>query len=299
MKQQPQKWDGRGRGSTVGNWFFTVLIRAGGVYPAYALLIFVACVYTLLDRELRRIIRDFRATLGLPQSLWHVYRHIYSFGMNLIDSFAFLTMKKPPFTYRCIGEEHICEALQKGQGLILLSAHIGNWEIAGNRLFDRIDTRINLVMLDNERESIKRVFRKATDKRRITIIAVSEDGFDMMIKVRNALASNEIVCFLGDRVRGAEESRELPFFGREARFPVGPFVVAALTGAPIIAVCTLKNGFRRYVHKAYASITFDGMTSKNRNEKIEEGMRTYVSVLEDIVEHNPCQWYNYYLFWDE
>jgi predicted LPLAT superfamily acyltransferase len=297
--ERSAKWDGRAKGSTLGNWIFMRIISLAGPFAAYPLLVMVAAWYGLTNKKLAATIRDFRTTLGLPCRFSDIWRHVFSFGTNLIDGISFLVASKPSFRLSCIGEEQIPQLLSRGQGLILLSAHVGSWEIAGNLLNDRIQTPINPVMLDNEKEAIKKVFNKATARRRMNVIPLNGDGFDLMLRVREALKRNEIVCFLGDRVRGGEASAVVDFCGRPARFPLGPFAVAAITGAPVLVTFTVKQGLRRYVFKAWGTFTIEGVTRANRQEKILEGLRAYVKILEQVVAAHPHQWYNFYPFWEE
>jgi predicted LPLAT superfamily acyltransferase len=299
-KNSPPKrrWDGRSQGPWLGNLIFMKLIAWGGLAPAYLLLKFVAYWYSRRDDKTMRVIASFYRQIGMIPLPDRIYRHVVAFGESLIDGYAFLYRRELPFTYLYEGEEHIQAALQQGNGLILLTAHIGNWEIAGNLLFDRLRTRVNFIMLDEEREPMRQIFSAAIDNRRIKIIPVSDDPLAMMVKVRKVLADNEILCIPGDRISGTEESRLLPFFGKNARFPAGPFVFGAITGAPIIAVFCVKQRRRRFLLKVYGSISFEGVKRETRNLVVDNAMREYVRILENIVRDYPDQWFNLYDFWE-
>ena len=296
-KLKKVKWDGKGKGSALGNLIFVKLIQLFGPFAAYILLIFVAFYYTLFDRASIKAIRKFRKKLGLrPDNIFAIHRHFYSFGVSLIDKISFSIMKKPPFKFTYINAEYIFKALKEGKGAILLSAHIGNWEVAGNLLDDYFRTPINVIMLDNERESIKKVYKTSEEKRRFKIIPVTQDGLDMMIPVKSALANNEIVCFHGDRVLG-ETGILLPFLQGIAPFPSGPFYIGALTGAPLIPVTTIKDSLTHYTFQAYSPITFKDLTRKNRESRINEGMQSYITILENIIKKHPYQWFNFFDIW--
>jgi predicted LPLAT superfamily acyltransferase len=290
-------WDGQSKGSALGNRIFVRLIESFGPLPAYALLLLVAFRYALFDPATRRAIRSFRSHLGLPTRFYHLYRHVYSFGVNLIDGIAFLKGNSRPFKFTCIGEQVLVDYLSRGKGLILLSAHIGNWEVAANLLRANRDLTINLAMRDNERESIRRVLEQATQNRRVNVIPISDDSLDTMIRVRSALRRNEVVCFLGDRMSGGEASIEVPFLGEGARFPTGPFAVAAITGAPIVTVLTIKSSLRHFRHRAYGSTHFGSERGGTRGQCIEAAMKEFVSTLESVVREHPYQWFNFYDFW--
>ncbi len=291
------RWSGRSKGSALGNWIFVQIIRRFGPLPAYALSALVSFRYALLDRQTGRALRAFRSHLGLNTRFAHIYRHVFSFGVNLIDSLAFLTGTSRFLRFSRIGEDRIWELLEGGKGLILLSAHVGNWEVAANLLPHDRELTVNVVMRDNERESIRRVLKPATEKRRVNVIAVSDDALDTMLRLQAALRRNEVVCFLGDRVMGHEESREMVFLGEKARFPTGPFLIGAITGAPIVTVLTVKKGLRDYVHRAYMSASLEGARGGERSARVDEAMRQFVSTLEQTVREHPYQWFNFYDFW--
>jgi predicted LPLAT superfamily acyltransferase len=119
-----------------------------------------------------------------------------------------------------------------------------------------------------------------------------------MVEVRKVLANNEILCIPGDRVTGGEPSRLLPFFGKNARFPSGPFMFGSITGAPIIAVFCVKQRPRHYLLKVYGSISFDGVRRDMRNQAVDKAMKEYVAILENIARKYPCQWFNLYDYWE-
>jgi predicted LPLAT superfamily acyltransferase len=292
----PEKWDGTSKGSAAGHWIFFKLISLFGLWPAYMLLVFVALHYTLTDMAACRAIGVFRKHLGLKTSFIDVYRHFFSFGMNLIDRYAFLIGKQSLFSFTPIREDLIVSALAEKKGSILLGAHIGNWELAGNLLSDRIKADIYYVMVDSEKEDVRSVSKQALDQRRIRPIPVGKDGLELMLSVRNALKNNGLVCMHGDRIfgtRGAAHS----FLGEDVTFPVGPFAIAAATGAPIIPIVVTKSGISKYTFKAFAPMRFEGVTAENRDKYIFTAMERYVGILEQLAKEYPLQWYNFYDFW--
>jgi predicted LPLAT superfamily acyltransferase len=289
-------WDGKGTGSAAGNKSFLWIIRHLGIVPAYLLLLPVCLSYALTDEKTKTALSAFRQKLGLESPLLPLYRHILSFGMSLVDRMAFLLRSKSPFTYDCINEEYITGTIAQGKGAILLGAHVGNWEVAGNLLVDRIQTPVHAIMLDAEREELQAVYRPAMDQRRIHIIPMSANGLDTVVQAMACIRKNEILALLGDRVLD-QQSERIPFLGSPAAFPKGPFVLAALTGAPIIPVFALKKGLFHYRFVGYEPIVVKPDSEQDRDRAILQAMKTYVSILEKVTRENPFQWFNFYKFW--
>jgi predicted LPLAT superfamily acyltransferase len=294
------KWDGKGKGSRLGNLIAMKIILFFGPLPAYGVVVMAALRYTLFDRVGIKALRKFRKAIGLKSTnIFHLHRHFCSFGFSLVDKFAFLTSRKPRFRYTCINEDAIAKILdEKGKGAILVSAHIGSWEIAGKLFTNRNKTRIHAIILDNEHEKLKEVYRKALDNREFSLIRVSPDSLDLMLPVKDALQKNEIICMSGDRVIG-QTGVEIPFFGNRALFPAGPFQIAAITGAPVIPVFVVKDRMNHYTLKAFDPICFDNVTRENRADLVQQGMETFVGNLEEISRKYPYQWFNFYDIWTE
>lgn len=291
-------WDGRAKGSTLGNRIFTILISLFGPLPAYVLLALVAWYYVFFDRAGTRALKEFGKRAGFTRTTWwHLFRHFYSFGMVLIDRYAFAVVKRSPYTFTFGNKASVSNVLDRGKGVIIISAHIGNWEVGGNMLANLFDTRINAIVVDNEQQEIKEVYKKAVDKRRFNTIVVSADGLDMMVAIKEALTKNEIICFHGDRTIGSS-SIATSFLGDSALFPTGPFHIAAITGTPVIPVFLMKTGLYHFTAETFPPILIDSIDRQQRDTLIRQAVETYVSCLEAMAKKYPYQWYNFYSFWE-
>jgi predicted LPLAT superfamily acyltransferase len=293
---QPLQWDGTSKGSVPGNRIFMWLIGHVGLLPAYCLLIPVSLYYALFDFKSIRVLRLYWAHLGKKAGVTRLWRHFFRFGMSLLDRYMFLLKTKSPFSFRTINEQAITAAVGEGKGVILLSAHLGNWEIAGNLLFDRTHASVNFTMVDAEKSEIKGVFDKAIVKRRVAIIPIGRDSMAFIMSVRDALRRGEIVCMHGDRMFGSKGMKK-EFLGGWVEFPLGPFAMAAITGAPIIPIFAVKKGLRTYEFKAGEMIAFPPDSLHDRDKLIEDAVEKYVKILEQAVKENPYEWFNFYDFW--
>lgn len=294
-RSRPESLWGRSKGSPTGNRIFIQLISRFGVTPAYALAAFVSLRYALCDRASADAIRSFRTRLGLPTHTIHLWRHFYYFAVSLIDRLAFLLERAPEFSFETSGKDNFIEALSPGRGLIVVSAHVGNWELAGNMLAEEVPTRVNVVMRDAERPEIRRILETATKRRRVTVIPAGEDSVSAMIPIRRALERAEIVCMLGDRRWGSRE-KKVPFLGAPASFPAGPWEIAAILGSPILPLFVRKCSRRGYsltVHPA----EHPAGTGTLRKQAIAESMAHFVNDLELFVSRYPFEWHNFHDFW--
>ena len=194
-------WSGKSKGTVLGYKIFLFLIRSFGVRPAYLLLRFVTFYYYLFAGVNRKAILDFYTkTLNYTprQARKLTRKNFYIFGQTLVDRFAYLVGRGDTFSNTFDGENYLHEMKEKGNGGILLSAHLGNWETAGNLLKKRITQKINVLMFDAEVENIKKYLDSSTGGSRFNIIPIKND-LSHVIMIKNALDNNEFVAMHADR----------------------------------------------------------------------------------------------------
>ncbi len=285
------EWDGKTRGTLLGYRIFIFFIRYFGPGVAYFFLEYlVAPYYFLFVSGPRKVLNGFyRRALGLDkrQANRLALRNFRVFGQTLIDRMVFLVGKGAKFQLSFEHEDYLIAMKEGGKGGILLSAHLGNWEMAGNLLKGRVTPTINIVMLDAELAHIKQYLDRSTGGSRFHVIPIRDD-LSHVIKIRNALAQNEFVAIHADRLLDGAKSVELPFFGIPAKFPLGPFIIAAKFDAPVTFVFGVKEAGYRYFLSATRPVT--------GKRKPEEIAALYVQELENRVRRNPEQWFNYFNF---
>src|SRR5881628_303290 len=150
-------WKGKSKGKPWGYSIFLAILKYGGVSPAYFLLRFVSFYYVVFSyQSSKSIFYYFHKRLGYARlkSLWKVYQNYFIFGQSIIDKVVVMSGIRNKFTFEFDGRSNLNQIAAMGKGGLLLSAHIGSWEIAGN-LLKYINTRINIVMFDGEDQQIK------------------------------------------------------------------------------------------------------------------------------------------------
>ncbi len=306
------RWTGRTRGGRVGNRIFVWLVRHAGVRSAYVLLVPVALYYVLFAPAAVGASWDYQRRVR-PKASWlnrllGVYRHFFSFGQILLDRIAIISgpSQSGRFEFRCSGEEHIQNALKEGRGIVLVSAHCGNWEAAAHAL-QRFGAPVNVVAYEGEeaarglRLAERRYFDKVLQQRSFAIIAADQSA-ETSLAIMTALARGEIVAMHGDRALGAQQET-LEFLGSPARFSSGAHTVAAISGAALIYAFAVRVGAFRYqvdVRPADRLTVAPGPAPQHvlrGREALRDWMAGYVRQLEEVVRAHPFQWHNFYRFW--
>lgn len=288
-------WEGRSKTTPLGYRIFVWVMKTFGLRPAYVLLYAVAgwyCVFAgASNRHLRYYFRR-RLGFGRWKTIRSIYSNYYIFGQSLIDKVALMAGLEVPFSYDFEGEDYLRQMVTDGRGGLLISAHIGNWEIAGH-LLKRLNTSINVVMYDGEDEQIKAYLESVTGGRNMKLILIKND-LTHIYAISDALANNELVCMHADRFVAGNKLIKAPFLGEEAAFPAGPFVLASRLKVPVSFVFAFKESPRHYHLFATAPRDYSRFEKSGR---INTLLADFVQEMEVKTKRYPLQWFNYYDFW--
>jgi Kdo2-lipid IVA lauroyltransferase/acyltransferase len=189
------------------------------------------------------------------------------------------------------------DALAAGTGAILVSPHLGNWELGGLGLAD-LGYPVNVLTFREPDERFNDDRERLRAERGIRFIYVDRDDPSPLaiVEAVNALRRNEVLAILGDR-DGSSHTIRLDFFGRPTNIPVGAAYLALASGAPVIPVFVLlEKG--HYATIMEEPIHFRGGHGKHA-DAIRSGMERLLAVFERYIRAYPDQWYNYYDFWEE
>lgn len=288
------QWQGKSKGSKLGYKIFVLICRVFGLYPAYFTLIFVSLYYFLFSwNSSRHTYNHFRKRLKYNplKSIFNIYWNYFIFGQTLIDKFVMMGGIKNNLTFTFDGEENLHEIVANGKGGILLSGHVGNWEIAGD-LLKRLKTKINIVVFDAEHQWIKEYSSKVLNVNYNLIIM--KDDMSHVYEIGDALNRNELICLHADRFVDESKTNEMDFFDQKALFPIGPFALAATFKVPVSFVFSFKESPLHYHFYGTPSINFDPSVAKS--DYIMDLTRQFVEIFEKMVKKYPEQWFNYYKF---
>ena len=220
-----------------------------------------------------------------------VFKSYYTFGQSIIYKVSISAGLRNKFTYEFDGIEILKNLLAEKKGGVLISAHIGNFEIAEHFFGDiDLDFQINLVTTDLEHSAIKNYLESVTQKPTIKFIIIKDD-LSHIFEINAALANNELICFTGDRYFEGTKSLAENILGKEANFPAGPFLIASRLKVPVVFVYVMKEPNLHY--HLYAREA----TVKHRDEK--GLLKEYIKSVESILQKYPLQWFNYFDFWND
>lgn len=287
-------WDGRSRGSRLGYGIFIFLLRYAGVSPAYLLLRLVARYYIwFVPKATQPLKQLYQHRLHFSKSRTRklIRKNIYIFGQTLIDKIVVMSGISNKFSIERTGGHYLDELAAGGKGGILISAHLGNWELAGH-LLQRLDSIINIVMYDGEAAQVKQYLDQVTGPKTFNIIFIKED-MSHIYEMSAALSRNELICIHADRYVEGNRTIVHDFLGSPAHFPLGPFVLSSKLRAPVCFVFAVKKSTFTYHFYGFPPRTYEGRGTTGAEVMLHD----YVQLLEEKVKQYPEQWFNYYNFW--
>jgi lauroyl/myristoyl acyltransferase len=263
---------------------------------ALAALIF----FLILKRERRGVTGNLRRVSGKRGLAlqWKVYRVFYSF-CDLMVSYCYVPQATNSQLLDMLVDvegsgDKINQCLAAGNGLIVWTAHLGNWEFASRLL--AIYGRVNVarVVEDNPAEI---TLRNLMVSERIETVDLKR-GVPASLELLQALRRNEIVAIQGDRVY-QQHTFEVPFFSKPTSFPVGPFLLSQVSGAPVLPAFVIRRGWLRYDALIGDPIPAVPRPAKcdNDDASLRGAMCQAVGFLEKILVTHYDQWMNYFDFW--
>jgi predicted LPLAT superfamily acyltransferase len=291
-------WKGKTRGGLTGYKIFITILRYLGLPFAYLMVRFVAFYFFIFAPQSFRHIFTFyheRLAFGFFKSVIAVYRNYYVFGQVILDKTATMAGFNARFGFDFDGEHYLRQMVTDGKGGLLISAHIGNFEMAGHML-ERLDTKVNIIMLDAEHQKIKKYLSSVTQKS-FHVIAIGADNAHIF-EISEALKNHEIVCMHGDRFMPGSKTIQSQLLGRQAYLPTGPFYLAMKYNVPVSYVFAMKEKSRHYHFYATPPRNYAQQSSQFKRDDVLKAMISdYLTDMEEKIKQYPFQWFNYYDFW--
>jgi lauroyl/myristoyl acyltransferase len=256
-----------------------------------------------MRRRVERNLRHIPALMEDPAALHRAAQGVFqAASLNYLDFFrgAHLTDAQIFAGWTVDREDEIDRAMAQGKGLVILTAHLGNFEHGASRL----GAKGYQVVAPAERMRPERVFElfcRLREHHNLRLLPA--DSRETLRDLVNALKANHIVIIVSDRyVTGS--SIEVPFFGEPARLPTSAIALAQRAGAPVQAVFSWRTGpdtARGLVvplkldaggePPTSTASTATAAPARARNtEAIAHAMRTFVAELENVVAAHPEQW---------
>ncbi len=276
--------------------FAQVLPRSAGQWlaPKIALASYHrrASVRIALEENLHRVTGETGAAL---KALCR--QNVIHFGRMMADYFLCAGMDAATRADQLLEEwrglEHLEAARAHGRGTIVVTAHLGHWELGGVTLA-RHGWPLTVVTLEEPSTSLTRWRDACRAHLGIRTIAVGPGHPFSFVELIQTLRRNEIVAMLVDRPY-AGTGAPVQFFGAKTEFSTAPALLAHHTGAMVLPAFVLQKPNGRYV--SFADPPIDLLEGKEPRSALGENTQRIATIFESIVRAHPHQWFNYVPVW--
>ena len=235
---------------------------------------------------------------GRGHALRCAWRQYHGFVHVFLDRYRLARGEEIRTTFE--GWDHIVSAAESGRGGIILMSHVGSWEVAA-RLLQRYGKkhpgmRLLLYLGAKHREQIERRQKQSVEEIGIRVVSVPENGGAAtdILEGLHFLREGGLVSLTGDRLWGRDQKAvTVRFAGGEARIPEIPYVLAMLSGAPLLIFFGYRTGEGRYHLVAHPPFFVTAESRAKRRTAVEAAAQTYADLLTETVRSHPFEWYHF------
>ena len=266
--------------------------------PVARLLLYPICLYFLIFSVRARAAssRYLRRALGRKPRVRDVFRHYHTFAGVVLDRVYLLTDQYSRFDVHVHGSEIVDELAARGEGCLLLGAHLGSFEIVRSLGRAALGSRVRMLMYEENARKLGSVLEAINPDLHRQVILLGR--VDSILKVEAALKQGAFVGILGDRTINGEGTIPCRFLGENARFGIGPFRIATMLDSQIVLMFGVFRGGSRYDIYFERLAAIRPANRKERSRASEESLKQYVGRLEHYCRLAPYNWFNFYDFWE-
>ena len=294
------RWKQRPEG---GGWIAIWMIRGVGRYGGRALarlLLYPITLYFLLRRgPERRASRAWLSRATQRRANWvDVARHIHTFAATILDRVFLLSGELRRFRIGIHGVEPLHAYLDQGRGVLLFGSHLGSFEVLRVLAKQRPGVGVRVVFDKGHNPAMTQLLDALNPEVAATAIDAAQDGTTIMLEIQRAIADGHMVALLVDRAQPGEPTHWAPFLGQDAPFPLAPWQVAAVLGAPVVLAFGLYRGGNRYDLCFEPFCDGQPVPRAGRRAHVAALIQRYAGRLEHHARQAPYNWFNFYDYWD-
>lgn len=267
-----------------------------GRRAARSVLHLIAAYFLLLAPASRHASSDYlRRALDRPARWRDLYRHFFTFAATIHDRIYLVNRRFDLFDFEVHGEDMLRRLLAGDNGLFLMGAHLGSFEVIRALGWKDTNLRVAMVMHEDNAQKINAMLFAINPEAVQDIIGLGH--IDSMLKVQERLDDGSVVGMLADRTPGNDTLYPVQILGANANLPVGPFRMAALLRRPVVFMTGLYLGGNRYAIHFEPLADFSAVARGQRDAAVQAAITRYATLLDKYCRKAPYNWFNFFDFW--
>ena len=261
---------------------------------------FWAMLFMLWRAGRRGLMSNFKAIF--PGSSWfanffRAYRVMWNFAWTIDDNVRFRELGVVP-DWDFVGREHFERMRHEPGGAIILTAHMGSYDL-GADLFAQLSRRPIVMVRAPEVEPETQKYEERQQARVAESLKIDFNtrASELAIDLLQSLQRGEIIAIQGDRITPGIATLPATLFGKKTSLPAGPFALSMTARVPVYPLFVVRMGRRRY--RLIVGAPFDVKRTANRAEAFAQAVGVWTRELESVVRQGWFQWYQFEPFAEE
>ncbi len=240
-------------------------------------------------------------------SYWDSYHIIYNFAVSILDrGLSWMLPQEVQMNTTSKTKEILKNIIKDNKGAIFIGAHMGVLDISRSRGFSVNIPPINVFYYGVKNDRFVQFVKENTPKGSFNYIETKDFDMNSVFELQEKMDKGEWLFCAGDRILSHDKKSviKVPFLGKEAYFPTGPFLMSKLFDCPIYTIINIRpakpsldnpqQDYEIHVEPLIKKVDFSRM---NREEKLREYAQQYSLWLEEKCTQNPHYWFNFHSFW--
>lgn len=256
--------------------------------PPFFGLLFFAC-----SPGARRVIRENLRRVRGAEGGWREGRDVARTFVHYAQCLAEgLGADRPDAeAARCevVGVEPLLRSINTGRGAVLVTAHVGPWDAAAALLCRRLGARLTLVMAEEADPDARRLHDAVRNTSGVDVVRDGAGPLSVLGLVRT-LKAGGLVALQLDRPAPSGRAIEVELLGRRASVPLGPFLLAAHAGVPLVVLLTRRVAFQSYTIKVHAPLELAPRPTLGELKVAAQGVADRV---QEFILEDPTQWFHF------
>jgi phosphatidylinositol dimannoside acyltransferase len=252
-----------------------------------------AALFALALPDLRwRVRRNLRAVRGIRAAFGEnreVMATFADYASCLAESLGAERSDGAAARIAVTGQEHLRRVLAAGQGAVLVTAHVGPWDIAASLLARDLGADVAIVMAREPDAGAQALSDGVRARQGVTVLTIGETELDALPVLRH-LKRGGLVAFQLDRAPPSARVLDAELFGRPFRVPEGPFRLASIARAPVVPLFAYREGYYSYGAEVFPPI--EPVAHAGR-EALEAMASSALRAMERFVRAHPTQWFDF------
>lgn len=273
-------------------WISLTLGRPVGRWVLYGIAAYFLAFAPLARRSSREYLTR---VLGRAPTLPEQFKHFLTFASTIHDRLYLLNGRFDLFDIEITGDDVVGDTMAGGQGVLLMGAHLGSFEVMRSLGRKFIGNSVSMLMYEQNARKLNATLEAINPAATQDIIALGRP--ESMLRAQEKLAEGHMVGMLADRGLGNDPTRSFSFLGKPAAFPLGPFRVAAMLRRPVIFMTGLYLGGNRYRIHFERLADFSQVERAQREAAMANAQAAYVARLEHYCRLAPFNWFNFFDIW--